>query len=450
MIPELNAEQEAVVRAPMISLLVSAGAGSGKTRTLVCRVAHLIQQGIEPGQIILLTFTNKSARQMLSRVEEICGPVARGVIGGTFHSVALAFLRQENPEIRLISRDEAKNILFRLVKNSSASSLDKVFEEISFALNTRTPIPSGLTELYGSFLEAKRNAGVVDFDDLLLNFGKFATEGRVRSKALLVDEYQDINRLQGALIDALASTHRNLMVVGDDSQSIYAFRGADTGNMRRFKATYPEASHLSLSTNYRSSQEIVCLANAALKRFPLALQKKLIPNRGSMAKPALVPCQSSFQQALFVGQRIEELIRSGVLPGDIAVLYRAHRHSQEVKNILSKQRIHFEELLPNRDWSLEGQESERSQKAVTLASIHQAKGLEWKHVFVIWLVEGHFPSFMSYREPHGVEEERRLFYVALTRAMDSLTFCYPQERALRRSRFLEESVHLCDLWSIAS
>lgn len=448
MIPELNEEQLAVVKAPMKPLLVSAGAGSGKTRTLVCRVAHLIGEGIPPNKIVLLTFTNKAARNMLARVEELCGPSARLVIGGTFHAVALSYLRQVNPELKLISRDESKNILFRLLRNPKLPSVDTAFEKISYAQNTLTPLPHDLELLKKAFQEHKRQTGVMDFDDLLVEFRGLQETNPLDPQAVLVDEYQDTNKLQGLIIESLAKKHKNLMVVGDDSQSIYGFRGADTGNMLRFKHHYPDATHLTLSTNYRSTSEIVKLANAALKRFPFALQKNLLSVREIGVKPVLVGCSTAEQQAQFVGQRVAELVKSGVSLGEIAILYRAHKHCLEIKAVLNKLKIAYQELQPAREWSLEGQELQKNQNAVTLSSIHQAKGLEWRHVFVVWLVEGHFPSFMSYKEPNGLEEERRLFYVALTRAQDSLTFCYPQERALRRSRFLEENAHLCETWVV--
>ncbi|MEI6806132.1 MAG: 3'-5' exonuclease, partial [Myxococcaceae bacterium] len=174
----------------------------------------------------------------------------------------------------------------------------------------------------------------------------------------------------------------------------------------------------------------------------------LLSVRTEGPKPVLVACATALQQAQFVAQRISELVASGVALGEIAVLYRAHKHSIEIKEALNKQKIVFGELMPSRDWSLDGQEITKSQDRVTLSSIHQAKGLEWGHVFVIWLVEGHFPSFMAYKDPNGLEEERRLFYVALTRAKDSLTFCYPQERSLRRSRFIEEIASLCETWNL--
>ncbi len=446
--PELNHEQKSVVEAPLKPLIVSAGAGSGKTRTLVCRVAHLIKQGIAPNKIILLTFTNKAARHMLARVEDLCGPEARGVMGGTFHAVALTHLRQQNPELKLISRDDSKKILFRLLRNPRLPSVDIAFDKISYAENTLTRLPEELEALRNAFQTQKRESGVVDFDDLLTQFRSLLQTQPIHPEAVLVDEYQDTNRLQGQIIENLSGQHQNLMVVGDDSQSIYAFRGADTGNMLAFKKRYPDALHLSLSTNYRSTPEIIKLANSALKRFPFALQRNLLSVREEGPRPVLVACATALQQAQFVAQRISELAASGVSLGEIAVLYRAHKHALEIKEALNKQKIAFQELMPSRDWSLEGQEISRSQDCVTLSSIHQAKGLEWAHVFVIWLVEGHFPSFMSYKEPNGLEEERRLFYVALTRAKDSLTFCYPQERSLRRSRFIEENSGLCETWTL--
>src|SRR5436189_3745308 len=255
---ELNAEQLEVVMAGSGPLLVIAGAGSGKTRTLTYRVSRLIEDGIDPSQILLLTFTNKAAREMLSRVEQLVTIDTRRIWGGTFHSIGNRLLRRHAEAIgyrsnfSILDDEDAKEMMDSSVSSLGIKTLEKRFPKgdvlldvYSYLINTRTPLELHLEQNYPHFAlyqeeivsvfrrykERKRDANAMDFDDLLVNW-KLLLEERAeiaeplkrRFRFILVDEYQDTNKLQADIIDAMASVRRNVMVVGDDAQSIYSFR----------------------------------------------------------------------------------------------------------------------------------------------------------------------------------------------------------------------------------
>ena len=446
----------------------------------------------------------------------------------------------------------------------------------------------------------------MDFDDLLMNWKillaeredvRRAVAGRFRH--VLVDEYQDTNRLQGDVVDLLAADHRNLCVVGDDAQSIYSFRGAHFANILEFEERYPEARRFDLTVNYRSTPQILCLANASIAANVRQFEKELTSVRRDGTLPAVVPCRDVQQQAAFVAQRVLELRDEGLPLPEIAVLYRAHHHAMEIQFELARRGIPFvvrsgvrffeaahvkdvlahlrfarnpgDELALKRclriapgvgtataeaAWSAFAARRERGAgqvdellspdvashvppkgragyrrtaellRALTrqpvcdlpgesiekvleegyeeylraeflnadsriedvrqlaeyargyedteaflaevallteltaetvseggepdekmiLSSVHQAKGLEWRAVFVAWLADGRFPSAQALKDREGEEEERRLFYVACTRAKDELYLTYPlvaaprdRERVvMKASRFLEE------------
>ncbi|MBS2031634.1 MAG: ATP-dependent helicase [Deltaproteobacteria bacterium] len=629
---ELNPEQLEVVDAPAGPVLVIAGAGSGKTRTLTYRVARLIEKGTPPEQILLLTFTNKAAKEMLSRVASLTQAIVdpRRMLGGTFHHVAFALLREHahhlgfNGPLSLLDRADAKELMATCVAELGMGQLarrfpkaDLLVELISAAINRQKPLLDLLAKERPQFLpleeeilraaqrfvSRKAEQGMVDFDDLLLLWKRLLTDHphvrqllQRRFKAILVDEYQDTNRLQGDLIDLMAAEHKNLTVVGDDAQSIYSFRGADFTNIIDFPARYPDARLCKLTRNYRSTPEILALSNASIACNRRQFKKELTSTRPSGMAPALVALRDVFQQAEFVAQRILELRDEGVPLSEMAVLYRAHSHALEIQLELTKRGIpftvrsgvrfiesaHIKDVLAHlrfvhnphdelafkrmvklvhgvggtsaeRLWEeavrqpdplvamtgealrahvakkalpafdalrtmlqqltagrtsppgelvravleggyrqhleltyLEDAESraadisqlseyasqypdlegflaeiallnefaaeeavvadETPDEKVVLSSVHQAKGLEWRAVFVIWLADGRFPMSQALRELEEEEEERRLFYVACTRARDELWLTYPivaaprdRERLLLRvSRFIEE------------
>jgi DNA helicase-2/ATP-dependent DNA helicase PcrA len=630
---ELNEQQLAVVTAPPGPLLVIAGAGSGKTRTLTYRVAYLLENGVDARNILLLTFTNKAARQMLDRVANLLPIDASGIWGGTFHSVGNRMLRRHgsalgyNSGFTIMDREDQKDLINTVVASAGIDPKeirfpkgDVLAEIFSFVVNTETPLEELLAEKFPYFLpllekitdvqiryeKKKKATNSVDFDDLLEKTlsmlqknESIASFYRRQFQFILVDEYQDTNKIQADFIDLLACEHRNVMVVGDDAQSIYSWRGANFQNILEFPKRYPDAKVFKIEMNYRSVPEILEVANAAITANVDQFQKNLQPTRESNAvKPAVVALNDGSEQAQFIAQRILELRDEDVDLNEIAVLYRAHYHALELQLELSRRGIPYQitsgirffeqahikdvtsfirivanprdevafkrmvKLLPgigNRgaenlwnawdkslnergeitSWSerlLPMNVSAKSKKnwtqlahtldeiapggqpnppsemitsvveaiyndyakvnfanyelrredlnqlaafarqfkdvneflsqlalisnvdaeaapnqtgdkeAVNLSTVHQAKGLEFHTVFVIWLTDGMFPSSRSLDTREALEEERRLFYVAITRAKDELYLTYPHMRLTggygdvfqRPSRFLKE------------
>ncbi|HOB34037.1 MAG TPA: ATP-dependent helicase, partial [Verrucomicrobiota bacterium] len=327
---ELNEQQLAAVTAPPGPALVIAGAGSGKTRTLIYRVAYLLEQGIPPDRILLLTFTNKAAKEMMRRVSDLLGQDLPELWGGTFHSVGNRILRRHaaalgyQPDFTILDREDAKHLINACigeadidVKATRFPKGDVLAEIFSMALNTGRTIEQVLQEEYDSFAELsaaigdvakryaarKRETNSVDFDDLLALWLKLLqtdTEAceryQRRFQFILVDEYQDTNKLQGELIDLLAARHQNVMVVGDDAQSIYAWRGAHYENILKFPERYPRAAVFRIETNYRSTPEILEVANAAIRANVHQFAKHLTAARKSGQKPALVVCHDASEQ----------------------------------------------------------------------------------------------------------------------------------------------------------
>jgi DNA helicase II / ATP-dependent DNA helicase PcrA len=603
---ELNSEQLCVVLEEAGPILVIAGAGSGKTRTLTYRVARLMENGLLPERILLATFTNKAARSMLNRIETLIGMPIGTLWGGTFHHCAHLTLRKHAPllgyahNFSILDGEDARQLINTCiaetgvdVKSEKFPRADVVGDIISLSVNTETPWLDVITNRYPFFShraeeithiitrykERKKSLNLMDFDDLLLNWRELLLHFpdvqelyANRFQQILVDEYQDTNRLQAEIIDLLASKHRNLMVVGDDSQSIYSFRGANYENIMRFPKRYSDCRIFKLETNYRSTPEILHFANLSITNNENQFQKTLKAVRREGIRPVLVPARNVLQQADFVAQRILELNRSGITLGEMAVLYRAHFHSMELQMELTRRGIPFEirsgirffeqahikdvtgylrilvnprdelawrrvlgmypkigkvtidkvwrylngvsdphaavvtsdftrcatkaavpglsrfqetfrilhenlntdpaklieiildggyrdllrerytdsgsreeDLLQMASFSTrfpsmedflselalltgmteENDSEDEAQERVVLSSIHQAKGLEWTSVFLIWCSEGMIPLARALKEPGGEEEERRLFYVAATRAKDHLYLSYP-------------------------
>lgn len=636
----LNEQQYAAVTSPAGPSLVIAGAGSGKTRTLTYRVSWLLEQGYAAEQILLLTFTNKAAREMLDRVNQLLPGRAAHLWGGTFHSIGYRILRR-HPELlgfqknfTIMDRDDQEELLEAIIgregfrNNNQQFPKANVFADImSYSINTGTSIEALLRQRYPYFIElessfskiivayeaGKRAANAMDFDDLLAKTHQLlrthpdiAKLYQTQFHAILVDEYQDTNFLQASLIDLLAKDHQHIMVVGDDAQSIYSWRGANVANILEFPKRYPKAQLFPIETNYRSVPQILKLANTSLTFNTHQFAKELQAVRPShVIAPALVPLATNNEQASFVAQRLLELSEEGIPFSEMAVLYRAHYHSMEIQLELTRRGIPFfitsglrffeqahikdvaallkfalnpkdevafkrfvqllpgvgkktaeslwhqiqkvlqgtrtfshlitckvpakashhwkqlvhtlEELAPEQNLlppseliriislgfydeimkekfpnydarredlftvmnyahsfsdtaeflaqlTLLGESEERAlsqetnnQDGVCLSSIHQAKGLEWKAVFLIWLTEGMFPSGRSLENEDSLEEERRLFYVAVTRCKEELYLTYPElrlnatygEAFQRPSRFLTElSTDLYDRWDI--
>ena len=373
---ELNQEQLDVVMAGEGPLLVIAGAGSGKTRALTYRVSRLIEDGVDPAEILIVTFTNKAAREMLSRVEQLVTIDTRRIWGGTFHSIGNRLLRRHAEPIgyrsnfTILDDEDAKETMESAVSSLGIKTMEKRFPKgdvlldiYSFLINTRTPLELHLENNYPHFAlyrdeminvfrrykERKREANSMDFDDLLV-YWKILLEDhpevsaslKRRYRYILVDEYQDTNKLQADIIDAMASERRNVMVVGDDAQSIYSFRGASFENILTFPLRFPETQIYKLETNYRSTRQILNLANESIARNKFQFRKELQAVRGDGPDPAVVGVDDVFEQASFVAQRILELRDEGTSLSEIAVLYRSHYQSLELQMELSRRLIPYE------------------------------------------------------------------------------------------------------------
>src|SRR5436190_2536585 len=373
---ELNGQQLAAVTAPPGPLLVIAGAGSGKTRTLTYRVAYLLENGIDPRNILLLTFTNKAARQMLERVASLLPVDASGLWGGTFHSIGNRMLRRHGSALgfssgfTIMDREDQKDLIDTVVtaaginpKEIRFPKSDVLAEVFSFVVNTETPIDALLAEKYPYFLplleqikdvharyeKRKKSTNSMDFDDLLEKTLRMLKEHpeiaafyRRQFQFILVDEYQDTNKIQSDFIDTLASKHRNVMVVGDDAQSIYSWRGANFKNILAFPQRYPDARVFKIELNYRSVPDILQVANAAIAGNVQQFRKELSATRSTNSvKPALVGLNDGSEQAQFVAQRILELRDEGIELSEIAVLYRAHYHAIELQLELSRRGIPY-------------------------------------------------------------------------------------------------------------
>jgi len=650
---ELNEQQLAAVTAVPGPSLVIAGAGSGKTRTLIYRVSYLLEQGIPPDRLLLLTFTNKAAKEMMRRVADLLGQELAVLWGGTFHSIGNRILRQHaetlefQRDFTILDREDAKHLISTCVAESEVDTkairfpkAEVLGEIFSLSVNTHKNILETLNEQYGYFSALasqiedierryhgrKRASNAMDFDDLLVLWLRLLQKNEEvrehyqrRFQFILVDEYQDTNKLQSDLIDLLGARHHNVMVVGDDAQSIYAWRGANYNNILKFPERYPGAKIYKIETNYRSTPEILNVANAAIALNVRQFAKQLAPARKTGIKPALVTCGDASEQAAFVAQRVLELREEGTDLNGMAVLYRSHFHALELQLELTKRNIPFSitsgirffeqahikdvtaylklvtnpqdelsfkrvvQLLPgiggrgaDRMWrefrtqqstgpspqstvesplslaakmqgraasvpkkaavawaqlvstlaQLEGKGikgnaskmirlvleagyeehleqnyanyasrkedleqlavfarqfpdvvefltqlalltnveaeddrlAEKDDEQLRLSTIHQAKGLEFDVVFIIMLCEGLFPSARSLETAEGEEEERRLMYVAITRARNELYLSYPLIRAgygnsgdllQHPSRFLEEiPKELVEEWNL--
>jgi len=619
---ELNEAQYEAVTATEGPLLVIAGAGAGKTRALVYRVARLVEIGVDPRSILLLTFTRRAAEEMLRRASLLIDNRCDKVAGGTFHSFAHLVLRQYSREIGLspsfsiMDRPDSEDAIQLLRAEMGLNTKDKRFprkqtvaEIFSMALNKQWTIADlierdyphlddvleDLLRLYERYVEYKSKKALLDYDDLLIRLrdllqGHEEVRRRLSDtyRFIMVDEYQDTNCLQARIIRLLAAAHDNVMVVGDDAQSIYSFRGANFRNIMDFPKEFPGARILSLEENYRSTQPILSLTNEIIRRAKEKYEKSLFTHKAHGDTPLLVQAESEQMQSRFVCQKVLELREEGVPLWDIAVLFRSSFHSFDLEIELARHNIpfvkrggfqfmesaHVKDLLAylrilsnpqdaiswNRvlslldgvgpqlsqkviAWVLEGtrpwerlksfeardrvahglrtlaqvleassEELRPAEKAqyltqyyvpilkrkypddypkrlrdlehfqgmteryrslerllsdmaldpptesvdgvlavdpeegpLVLSTIHSAKGLEWHSVFIIWALEGRFPSYYNIHTQEELEEERRLLYVAATRAKENLFISYPIrifDRSLRMvlsrpSQFIE-------------
>ncbi|HLC99603.1 MAG TPA: ATP-dependent helicase [Patescibacteria group bacterium] len=373
---ELNPEQLDVVLHGDGPCLVLAGAGSGKTRTIVYRVAYLLEKGVRPDEILLVTFTNKAAREMLDRITEVFGQYPKGLWGGTFHHIAHILLRKYakllgyQSNFTILDQEDAQSLLKIVVHDlhpnplkgrfPSASVLNSI---ISLSRNTRFPIQnilerfhpnflsisSDISQIAKAFAEKKKANNSLDFDDLLellrtlLDTNAEALSALSKTfRYILVDEYQDTNRLQGDIVTRLGGHHKNILVVGDDAQSIYSFRGAEIQNILQFPKQFPDTKMFKIETNYRSTPEILHLANKIIARNSRQYPKALKSIKPSSEKPVVVSLSTSQEEAEFIVQRILELRQDGLPLSEIAVLFRASHHSQALEFELTRREIPYE------------------------------------------------------------------------------------------------------------
>lgn len=375
---ELNEQQYAAVTSPPGQALVIAGAGSGKTRTLTYRVAWLLDNGIPPESILLLTFTNKAAREMLERVQALVTTDTTRLWGGTFHSIGNRILRYNAERLgyrkgfSIMDREDQKDLMETVIGASGIdvtsykfpkaevlgdiySLADNTLCKLREIIDTRYPyfehVAEGILKLRKLYQDKKRETNCMDFDDLLSLTVQLLEENedlleryRRQFEFILVDEYQDTNSLQCRFIELLTGPQGNLTVVGDDAQSIYSWRGADVSNILNFAEHWPRSRTHKIEINYRSVPEVLNLANAAIAMNRGQVPKTLRPARESSGTlPALVALDSSSAQAAFVAQRILELQdEQGLDLNDIAILYRAHFHSMEVQMELTQRGIPFQ------------------------------------------------------------------------------------------------------------
>ena len=357
-------------------LLVIAGAGTGKTRTLVCRLAYLIAGGVAAENILLLTFTRKAAEEMIERATAMVGEHSSALFGGTFHSVANVLLRRYARWIGydsgfiITDRGDAEGIvnLLRSSLNLGGSgrkfpSRRMVVNIISRAVNRCVSIAAVIEEQYPHLLEFqqdiealaehyrrfKRDHQLMDYDDLLVNlrdllrdFPEVREEVSGRFTHLLVDEYQDTNPVQDEIVRLIAAPRNNVMVVGDDAQSIYSFRGADFSNILRFPDNFPGAAVVRLEENYRSTGRILDLGNAVISRAGEGFRKNLFSRLGEGELPVLAPQANETAQAGYVAREIKKLVEQGTRPEEIAVLFRSGYHSYKLEIELASLGIGFE------------------------------------------------------------------------------------------------------------
>lgn len=621
----LNLAQQEAASFKDGACLVIAGAGSGKTKTLVHRVVNLMNSGVEPGQILLLTFTRKAASEMLRRAQSLLdlgesSLKSAHVAGGTFHSFAAGLLRRYGTVLgyqqsfSIIDREDAEDII-SLVRTQNQICLgDKYFPKkntianlFSRGFNNGTDLEKTLKDEYPHlvaysedleklqplFTEYKRNHMLMDYDDLLANL-KLLLENHPHLKRqlslnyryIMVDEYQDTNLVQADIVRLLASEHGNILVVGDDCQSIYSFRGARFKNIIDFPKLFKNTKLIILEQNYRSTQPILAFTNQIITSAEEKYSKTLFSDRSSDLKPQYIELEGLDDQAQFITTKISQLLQQGVALNKIGVLFRAGFHSNElevelssakipfvkygglrfvenahIKDLLSFLRIihnqfdplawhrilllldgigekaaerllysivkeragvnalkadnphlkgakleelkHLSKLLDDceliinspadvleliikfytpimkskfddyhkrepdieslrkiiqrydtisaflADVMLELPSDDREdQGKLVLSTIHSAKGLEWKVVFVISLSETYFPPKYIGFKHEAIEEERRLFYVACTRAEDQLYLIYPNLVNPLPCRFIEEIYNLSELCEV--
>ena len=371
----LNEAQFEAVNFDQGPLLVIAGAGSGKTRTLTYRVARLVESGIPPHAILLLTFTRKASQEMLQRASRLLDDRCENVSGGTFHSFANAMLRRYATHLgydrsfTIIDRVDMENLIVMLKKEMGLGVKDRSFPKkgtmaslFSRSVNKVMPLEDviyddfphfsahmeALSQLYAAYTQHKNTHNLMDYDDLLIIFHRLLKEfpdirQHISSafEYIMVDEYQDTNQIQADIIYLLAGDRNNVMVVGDDSQSIYAFRGAEIKNILSFPDHFPGTTVIRLEENYRSVQPILHLTNQIIDQAAYKYTKTLFSRKEGGSCPRLVRTPDENSQSRFIIDQIRDLSLEGVRLNRIAVLFRAGFHSFDLEIELGREGIPF-------------------------------------------------------------------------------------------------------------
>lgn len=371
----LNPEQCAAATTGDGPMLVLAAAGTGKTRTLVHRVAYLIEKGVPAERILLLTFTNKAAKEMLERARQVVGPSVETIWSGTFHSICAKFLRRYasligyQPGFQILDEDDQKKLIGDIIKKVAKDPKDFIKKEIvakmiSEAANEQKPIqfiasryltkvagvvPEEIQMVADKYKARKLELGAMDFDDLLVNGLRLLKEKDSVREFLqehflyvLVDEYQDTNGIQAEFTDIVAAKHRNIMAVGDDFQCIYTWRGAQIENIMEFPKRWDGCRVVKLERNYRSQSGVLDVANTVMKDVPEQFQKVLKPVRtASYAKPTLCKGGDSKSQAQEILRLVRQAKEAGYGYSDMAVLYRSHFQSIDVQMTLARMKIPY-------------------------------------------------------------------------------------------------------------
>ena len=372
---ELNPAQLSAATHSSGPLLIIAGAGTGKTRTLIHRVAHLLARGVPPERVLLLTFTRRAAQEMLSRVERLVGTASGRVQGGTFHSTGHKLLRRFGQgaglpsNFSIMDQGDAEDLM-QLARNTlglgkqekrfpKKETLHYVYSrhvncEIPVDQIVETEMPQfaddvpGIARVFAQYTERKQQRNLLDYDDLLLYWSLMVEQPALGAQIagqydhVLVDEYQDTNVLQARILTGMAKGHRNITVVGDDAQSIYSFRGANFRNILDFPKHFPGTRLVTLEQNYRSTQPILDVTNTLISRAPERFTKNLFTERVGGPRPWLVTARDEQQQTRFVVDRVLELREDGIELNDIAIIFRAGYMSAELEVELANRHIPFE------------------------------------------------------------------------------------------------------------
>ncbi|HJR86224.1 MAG TPA: DNA helicase PcrA [Acidimicrobiia bacterium] len=370
LLAELNPAQREAVAATEGPVLVVAGAGSGKTRVLTYRIAHLIRDlGVAPDSILAITFTNKAAEEMRSRVARLVGRATRAMWVSTFHSACVRILRREAPRlgyrsgfsiydeddsVRLVTmciKDldlDLKRFPPKGIKEAISRAKNELIDFESYATSNQGFYHEQVSDIYRLYQQRLLEASAMDFDDLLMitvellgAFSEVAEHYQERFRYILVDEYQDTNRAQYALVKILAAQHRNLCVVGDGDQSIYRWRGADIRNIEDFEKDYPDARIVVLDQNYRSTSRILDAANAVISNNPRRTPKHLWSDRGTGDLVIRFEGEDEHDEAGFVADEVERLVEGGFNQSDVAVFYRTNAQSRVIEEVLVRRGVPY-------------------------------------------------------------------------------------------------------------